>query len=144
MSTEQNMTVVRRWVEEAWNRGHLALADELYPQDYVLHYLPTPVYGAEGLKQFVRTYRAAFPDLHVTIEDMMAAGDKVVWRFTIRGTHRGDFQGIAPTGRPITVTGIVYSRFDGGKWVEDWANADALGMLQQLGVIPEPSGAKSS
>ena len=83
-------------------------------------------------------FRTAFPDLHFTIEDMVAEDDKVTWRATTRGTHGGELMGIPPTGKPAVVASVIVSRFDGGKWAEDWVMIDTLGMLQQLGVIPAP------
>ncbi len=83
-------------------------------------------------------YRSAFPDLQATVEDQVAEGDKVASRFTFRGTHRGELAGIPPTGNQVEVTGIVISRIEGGKGAEDWSNYDALGMMQQLGVVPPP------
>jgi len=136
MSAEQNKMMIQRWVEMAWNNGNLAIADEVYSADYVVHDPSGPIQGTEALKQFVATFRTAYPDIHTTIEDMIAEGNKVVWRYTVRGTHRGEFMGIAPTGKSITLTGILISRFVGEKVVEDWNNYDALGMMQQLGVIP--------
>jgi len=108
----------------------------MYAANYILHDTTGPVSGAEGLKQFITVFRTGFPDLHFTIEDMIAEGDRVVWRYTARGTQRGELMGIPPTGKQATVTGMVCSRFANGKWAEDWSNFDALGMLQQLGVIP--------
>jgi steroid delta-isomerase-like uncharacterized protein len=136
MSVEQNKMSIQRWVEVAWNNGNLAIADEVYSADYFLHDPAGPILGTEALKQFVATFGTAYPDIHTTIEDMIAEGNKVVWRYTVRGTHKGEFMGIAPTGKSITLTGILISRFAGDKVVEDWNNYDALGMLQQLGVIP--------
>jgi steroid delta-isomerase-like uncharacterized protein len=136
MSAEQNKMSIQRWVEVAWNNGNLAIADEVYSADYLLHDPAGPIQGPEALKQFVATFQTAYPDIHATIEDMIAEGNKVVWRYTVRGTHQGEFMGIAPTGKSITLTGILISRFADGKVVEDWNNYDALGMLQQLGVIP--------
>ena len=136
MSAEQQKMIIQRWVEEAWNNGNLAIADEVYSTDYLLHDPASPIHGPEALKQFVATFRTAYPDIHTTIEDMIAEGNKVVWRYTVRGTHKGEFMGIAPTGKSITLTGILISRFVGDKVVEDWNNYDALGMMQQLGVIP--------
>ena len=83
----------------------------------------------------------ASPDLHITVEDQVAEGDKVVTRYTTRGTHQGPFMGIPPTGKHVTVTGIVITRFANCKEVEEWANADWLGLLQQLGVVPTPGQA---
>jgi steroid delta-isomerase-like uncharacterized protein len=143
MSAEQHKTIIRRWVEGAWNAGNLALADELYAPDYTYHdpQAPNLPPGPAGIKQLLGGYRAALPDIHMTIEDMIAEGDTVVWRWTARGTHQGDLMGIAPTGKTATVTGIVISRFANGKWAKDHINWDTLGMLQQLGVVPTPGQA---
>jgi steroid delta-isomerase-like uncharacterized protein len=143
MSEEENKATIRSWVEEAWNKGNMAIADNMYTATYVLHDASGPIDGPTGLAQFIAMFRMAFPDLHMTIEDQITEGDKVAWRFTVRGTHHGEFMGISPTGKPVTVTGTVISRFVDGKWQEDWSNFDALGMLQQLGVIPS-MGERSS
>jgi steroid delta-isomerase-like uncharacterized protein len=137
MSTEENKVIERRFTEEVWNRGNLAVVDELMSADYNSHD-PTMPPGSAGFKQFVLMYRSAFPDVHLTIEDQMAEGDKVVSRWTARGTHQGELMGIAPTGKQVTVTGMNIERIVGGKLVEGWSNYDTLGMLQQLGVIPAP------
>jgi len=141
MSTENNKTLIRRVYEETINQGNLALLDELYSSDYVEHdpNYPQPVLGAEGLKQYFQTFRTAFPDLHLAIEDLVGEGDTVAVRQTARGTHQGELFGIPPTGKQITVTGMTIHRFVNGKPVESWVNSDSLGMLQQLGVIPAMS-----
>jgi steroid delta-isomerase-like uncharacterized protein len=137
MSTEENKAMLRRVYEEALNKGDLAILDDLLAADYVLHMAGLGEYkGPEGFKEMVTALRAAFPDLHVTIDDMVAEGDKVTHRFTLQGTHKGDFKGIAPTGNQITVTGITISRFSGGKEGEAWQNIDSLGIMQQMGVVP--------
>ncbi len=136
MSTEDNKANCRRWYEEVWNQGHLAVADELTAANFVDETLQPPIHGLEALKQFVTMFRTAFPDLHLTIEDLIAEGDKVTVRFTSTGTQRGELMGIPPTGKRATVTGINIIRFENGKGVEGWSNFDALGMLQQLGAIP--------
>ncbi len=143
MSTEENKATVRRWVEAAWNTGDLSSADTLYAADYEYHYpaSPAPVRGVEGIKGLVTMYRAALPDLQFTIEDMVAEGDKVVWRWTVRGTQTGPLMGLPPTGKRATVTGIIISRFANGKWQEDYNNWDTFGMLKQMGVIPAPEAA---
>ena len=141
---EDNKAVVRRFIEEIVNRGNLALADTLIAANYVYHGPGGLEFrGPEGLKQLVTVYRTAFPDLRMTIDDLIAEDDKVVARWTGRGTHKGDLTGIAPTGRTTTVTGIVISRLSGGKIVEDFESFDELGMLRQLGVsaIPTPAQA---
>jgi len=145
MSAEENKRIVRRLFEEVMNRGNLALLDELVAPDYVDHDPANPPDlppGREGLKQLISGYRAAFPDMQMTIEEQVAEGDKVVTRWTTRGTHKGELMGIAPTGKQATVTGIFIDRVKNGKLVESWANWDTLGMLQQLGAVPEPARAR--
>ena len=141
MSTENNKGLIRRVYEESINQGNLALLDELISSDYVEHdpNYPQPVRGAEGLKQSFQPFRSAFPDLHFTIEDIIGEGDTVAVRQTGRGTHQGELFGIPPTGKQLTVTGMTCHKFVNGKPVENWVNADNLGMLQQLGVIPAMS-----
>jgi len=134
MSTEENKAVVRRIFEEVWNKGNLAVAGELMAD--VLHSAGQEHKGLEGLKQMVTMYRTAFPDSNITIEDMVAEGDKVVCRYAMRGTHKGDYMGIAATGKQVNIMGISIHRFAGGKEAEVWAIEDMLGMMQQLGVVP--------
>jgi steroid delta-isomerase-like uncharacterized protein len=135
--SEENKAIVRRSFEEVWNQGKLVVADEIYDASFVAHgfgvELPP---GPEGFKQFVSAYRSAFPDIHFTIEDQFAEGDRVVARWTARGTHKGELMGIPATGKPVVVTGIDIYHIRSGKAVESWVNWDALGMMQQLGVIP--------
>ena len=138
MSAEENKAITRR-IFEVFNTGNLALADEVIAADSVDHQAPPGVEpGLAGFKQVVTMFRAAFPDIQMTIEEIMAEGDKVVTRSTMRGTHQGEFMGIPPTGKQFTATAIDIVRFTGGKAVEHWGNSDDLGMLQQLGVIPTP------
>ena len=141
MSSESHKTLVRRYYEEMWNTGDLALIDAWFAPSYANIDPATPggvVHGPEGMKQLVTAYRAAFPDLRFTIDDMIAEGDQVASRWTARGTHRGDLRGIPPTGLSVTVTGITFTRLDGGMIVEDRVNWDTLGLLQQLGAVPAP------
>jgi steroid delta-isomerase-like uncharacterized protein len=139
MSIEENKAIFRRIVEEGFNKGNLAIVDELVATDHVNH--TDNVHGPEEYKQFITMYRTAFPDLHMTVEDQIAEGDKVVNRWTSRGTHKGDLMGIPPTGKQITVMGMYVARITGGKIMEEWGNFDALGMMQQLGVVPPPGQA---
>jgi steroid delta-isomerase-like uncharacterized protein len=143
MSAEENKATFRRYVEEGWAKGNVEVADEVFADRYVAHQPDgsEEERSPEDVKQFLRQYRGAFPDLQITIEDQIAEGDKVVTRWSSRGTHDGEFRGIAPTGRQITVTGIGIFRFSDGKVVESWDNFDQLGMMQQLGVIPSPEQA---
>jgi steroid delta-isomerase-like uncharacterized protein len=136
MSTEENKAIAHR-IYEVFNTGNLALADELIIADVVEHQaMPGQEPGLAGFKQFVTISRAAFPDIQVTVEDMIAERDKVVARVTIRGTHTGEFMGMPPTSKSFTVSAIDIIRFADGKAVEHWGNQDDLGMMQQLGVIP--------
>jgi steroid delta-isomerase-like uncharacterized protein len=142
MAGEENKAIVRRWVAEAWNNGDFSSAAELYPPEYVLHFGSAPESrGSAGLVGFIQAYRSAFPDIRMTIEDLIAEGDKVVWRIVTTGTQHGALMGIPPSGQGIRVGAIVVSRFAGGKWVEDWVNNDDLGLLQQIGAIPTPEAA---
>ena len=134
---EQNQGVMRRAVNEVWNGENFSAVNELVSSDVILH-LPKPgedIHGPEGVSQFYATLHTAFPDIHFTIEDQIAAGDKVVTRWTCRGTHKGEFQGMSPTGNQITMAGIDIDRIANGKVVECWPVMDELGMLQQLGAI---------
>lgn len=136
MSAEENKALVRRFYEEFFNKGNLAVADELVVTDYVFHRATGPdINGPEGYKQLVSAVLNAFPDFHVTIEDIVAEGDKVVTRYTLSGTHKGEFRDIPPTGKKWTVWGICIECIVGGKIVETWERYDTLGFMQQLGVI---------
>jgi len=137
MSTEESKAMLRRVAEEIFNKGNLAVADELIASNYVYHLPGQPdIHGPEGFKQMVTMYRTAFPDFHMTVDDMVAEGDKVVHHLTIRGTHQGDFMGVAPTGKQVTMPVLTVSRFAGGKEVEASSFTDTLGVLQQMGVAP--------
>ncbi len=136
MTTDEMKSVIRRWVEDVWNGGNLGRADELMTPDYVLHLGSERLIGPEGFKQLCAPYRAAFPDMHITVHDLIAEGDRVVWRFTARGTQTGHLFDLPPTGKTMEIPGVVISRFAGDKWVEDWPSWDLHGMLQQLGAVP--------
>ena len=137
MTVEENKAIVRRVFEEVWNTGNLALIDELYAADYVRHNAPPDRPGGPaGEKQHRALFRAAFPDLHITADDMVAEGDRVAVRYTWRGTHQGAELGIAPTGKQVTMSGIAIHRIVAGKIAELWVVGDELGLMQQLGVIP--------
>lgn len=139
MSIEENRTLVRRFFEEVINKGNLHLAEDLLAANYVEHPpLPGGGTGLTGFQQFVSMVSTAFPDLHVTLEDIIAEGDKVVVRLTVSGTHRGMFMvKIPPTDKHVTWRGIDIIRIADGKIVERWNERDLLGLMQQLGVIPE-------
>ena len=138
MSAKENEAIVRRLMERAYTNPEVH--DELVADDYVGRFPSNPtLHGPEGLKTFNAQATTAFPDVRVTIEDLLAQGDEVVVRWTLRGTHDGELRGGIPaTGRRVEVSGITISRIRNGKLVENWGNYDLLGMLQQLGVIPAP------
>lgn len=139
MSTEENKALMRRIYEEVINQGDMDAADEVIAADVVDHApFPGQKPGLEGFKEAVSAFRSAFPDLHMTMDDVIAEGDMVAVRFTMSGTHQGELMGIPATGNRMTITGIDLGRFEGGKGVEHWASQDDLGMMQQLGVIPAP------
>lgn len=135
---ETNKDIARRIVEDAFNRGLLDVVGEIVAPSYVLHdpAAGEDVGGPNGLRQFIETYRTAFPDVMITIEEQLAEGDLVATRWSGRGTHNGELLGIAPTGKQVTVTGTTIDKIVDGKLVETWSNWDTLGMLQQLGVVP--------
>lgn len=137
MSTEENKASFRRYVEEAWNKGNVDIMDELMAAHYARHMaISAPPLTREGQKQRILGFRRAFPDLRLTIEDMVAEGEKVSIRITLRGTHQGEFMRVAPTGKQIVVGVVDVARFEDGKVVEQWGQSDLLGLLQQLGAIP--------
>lgn len=138
--SEQNKKLVRQTFEEVWNRGNYAVIDERFAGDYVGHSV-SEIEGPEGAKGFAAAMRGAFPDFQYTVEDEIAEGDRVGHRWTARGTHEGEFQGIPPTGEQVTITGISIYRVANGKLVEGWTNADMLGLMQQLGAVPAPGQA---
>ena len=135
MSEEENKAIMHRGYE-ALNQRNLAVFDEMCTPDFVFHYASRRLEGREAFKQFLSMWITAFPDLHFTVDDIIAEGDAVVVRHTARGTHQGELMGIAPTGKEVTSTGIVICHIVNGKAVAEWMNADTLGLLQQIGVIP--------
>jgi len=145
MSTEQNKALVRRMVEEIFNRGNISLADEFLAPDFVEHEeLPPGIpQGREGVKQLTTVMRDAFPDFKATIEDIIAEGDKVVIRMTWSGTQKGAFMGVPPTGKSVSFGVLDIIRVAGGKFVEHWGQMDSMGMMQQLGAIPAPGQGRS-
>lgn len=133
-----NKALARRLVEEAFNEGRLDVTEELVASDFVGHdpSLPEEVRGPAGVKEVIAGYRAAFPDIQVTIEDQIADGDLVVTRWRATGTHQGELMGMPATGKQATVTGITIDLIADGRIVESWDNWDTLGLMQQLGAIP--------
>lgn len=143
-ASEGNSAISRRLLEETFNGGNLALADEFIAPDAINHDPATPaelraLRGPEQYKRTVSMYRSAFPDVKMTVDDVIAEGDKVVLRWHAEGTHRGELAGLAPTGGPVSVTGISIDWWQDGKVVEAWVEWDNLGLARQLGAAP-PEG----
>ena len=138
MSAEDNKALVRRYVEDAWNKHNPAVVDQIYAADFVDRSpdIPGIAHTRDGLKQFMGVYLRAFPDADITIEDQLVEGDRVVTRWTGRGTQTGEFMEMPPSGKKVAVPGVQIDRFSGGKIVEEWTLFDQLGMLQQLGAVP--------
>ena len=146
MSTEANKAIVRRFFEEAFGNGNLAVLDEIIAPEQVSggpNALPGIPAGPDGQKMLITAYRNAFPDIHFTINEQVAEGNMVVTRWTGQGTHNGELAGLPPTGKPATVVGMGVDRIGDGKIVESWGLFDQFGMLQQLGVIPVQAQAGS-
>ena len=143
--SEQNKAIVRRLFEELWNKDNLSLADQLFSPNYAHHDPSTPDFGRgpESERKRATLYRTAFPDLQLTIEDVIAEGETVMARWSCRGTHKGDLRGIAPTGKQFTISGVSIARLANGKLAEGWVNWDAQGLMQQLGIVPELAKTKA-
>ena len=145
MATEDNKANLRRIFQECFNQGNLATADELVApnlRDTSPNIPPgVPTTGPDGLKTIVTQLRSAFPDLQITIDEMVAEGDIVVARTTCTGTHRGNFQGIAPTGKQVNWSSIDIVHVRGGQFVSHYGLQDGVGLLQQLGAISTPGQA---
>ena len=129
----QNKALVQRWFDEVWNKGREAAIDEMLAPRAVVHGV-----GPEGFKRFHTAYRTAFPDVKVTIEDMVAEGDRVALRWRATATHTGPLLNVPPTGKPVTFEGMGIVRVDKGMIVEGWNLFDQLGMFTQLGVVNLP------
>jgi steroid delta-isomerase-like uncharacterized protein len=136
---EENKALLRRWFDEVWNKGRAEAIDEMFAADGVAHGLSDdpehPLKGGGGFKPFHQTFRGAFPDIEVVIEDMIAEGDKVAVRCSVRGRHAGDNLGVAASNAPVDFTGIAIVRIRDGKIVEAWNNFDFMRMNKQIGAI---------
>jgi steroid delta-isomerase-like uncharacterized protein len=142
MTTEErNKAAFRRMYEEGLNRGNLAVADELIAPDCIDHEAhPGGDRGPESIRQLITMLRTAFPDLHFTIEELIAEGDTVAGRLTMNGTHDGPLIGIPPTGRAVQQAHMHFVRLQDGKAIEHWGVRDDMGMMRQLGLAPQPTG----
>jgi len=138
-SLEQNKALVQRWFDEVWNKGRADAIDEMLAADALMHGLSddmsTPLIGPVGFKPFHETFRGAFPNIEVTVEDLIAEGDKVAVRCSVRGKHTGDHLGVTASNAPVEFTGIGIARVKEGKIVEAWNNFDFLKMNKQIGVF---------
>lgn len=135
---DANKAIFRAYIDEVWNRGNLAAMDRYFSEDHLDHSAPSGQgEGLAGLKPIFAMFQSAFGEIHVSVDDQIAEGDKLVCRNTFRGTHQGPFFGIPATGRRVTVTQTHIFRMAEGKLTEHWSNSDDLSMLRQLGVIPE-------
>jgi predicted ester cyclase len=137
MTTTQdhNKALIQRYLDEVWGKGNIAAADQFLAPDYKRYLSPVaePLH-LDGQKQRLAGFRAAFPDIHITMEDMVAEGDYVVFRSTMRATHQGVFQGLPPTGRRVTVTLLDVIRIENGMFIEHWGGPDLFDLVKQMGA----------
>lgn len=140
MTPEEIKEWMLRMDKEIYEKKNLDAADEVYSPDVVRHSptVPEPIRGLEAWKERVREIQAAFPDVEVSVEDMLVEGNKVAQRWVMKGTHQGEFNGISATGKQVTFTGINFARIEDGKVAEQWTEVNLLSLLQQLGVAPGP------
>jgi steroid delta-isomerase-like uncharacterized protein len=141
--SERNKAVVRRWFEEVWNQGREATIDELFPVGGVAHGLgdsESDVRGPAEFKPFVANIRGSIPDTHIRVEDILTEDDRVAVRVTLEGTHTGHGLGVPPTGRKVSIQGVIILRMVDGQIVEAWNSYDQLGLLRQIGALPGPGG----
>jgi len=131
-SPEENKSLVRRWMAEVWNKGNLAVADELFAPTYIHRTPTTTLPDLAAFKQMISDFRAGVPDVQVTIQDLLTDGDKIITRWVLTGTHQGELLGIAPTNKSITLSGITIQRVENGRIAESWAEFNAGGLRQYL------------
>jgi steroid delta-isomerase-like uncharacterized protein len=136
MSIEDNKALARRFIEEVYNQGNVDMVDVLVSDQFIRHGIGGTMQGREIIKERVKAARSGFPDFHITIEDALADGDKVVLRQTHTGTHLGEFSGLPPTGARMETTEISILRIADGRICEGWVNVDQLTMLRQIGALP--------
>lgn len=137
MSANTGESLVRRFFEEGFNGRNLDLIDELIASEYVNHNMPAPAPGPDGFKRVITGFISAFPDMRITIEDVVSEGDRVATRGTWTGTHDGEFNGIPATGRSVAISYCDIWRIENGRFVENWVQMDMVGLMGQLGVLPE-------
>lgn len=139
--TAANEALAHRWHMDIFYAGKLEVADEILGPNFVFHMPNQDVRGAEGTKQLATAFRTAFPDLQITHEDAVAAGNNVAIRWTARGAHRGDFNGVPPTGKAIQLRGMDFRHLENGKIAEAWIDYNVFEILQQMGAVPGPGSA---
>lgn len=144
--SDANAAVIRRFVEEVINNGNYSAMQQLIHEDYVYRSPEQELHGSAALEELLSTYRSGLPDLKTSIDHLVASGNTVVISITLTGTHTGELLGMPATGKRLKAHGMVRSRLEEGKIIEEWELLDMLGMLQQLGVVsmPSPAGAKDS
>jgi steroid delta-isomerase-like uncharacterized protein len=137
--SEENKRLIHRWFEEVWNNGRVEAIDEMFDENGIAHGLSddpeNPIRGPQEFRPFHTVFREAFPNMMIVVEDMVAEGDKVAARCSVRGKHEGDFRGRAATQSPVEFTGITIVRIDNGKIVEAWNNFDFMTMYKQVGHL---------
>jgi steroid delta-isomerase-like uncharacterized protein len=139
MSIEENKALARRWLEEVWNKVNLATVDKLCTANFTFNYAAPGVSNdREGYRQTVIMLTSGVSDLKITLEDIVAEGDKVVVRWKGISKHTGDFMGIPATGKQLSMTGISIARIEGSKIAEEWGEMDMMGLMQQIGAFPPP------
>lgn len=138
---ERNKALMRRFYEDLWSGGNVGALSEIVAEDFVDHQAPAGgPSGREGLAELVRVWRSAFPDMRESVEHLVAEGDMVVGHFTMRGTHEGEFMGVPPTGRSVTMSGVDVVRVRDGRISELWYAEQMLELMQQLGAVPDFAG----
>jgi steroid delta-isomerase-like uncharacterized protein len=142
--SEKNEAAVRRMFEEVWNGKKLDAIERFHTNDYANHDPLNPTTGLDAYRNVVKKYHTAFPDLRIDIDELLSSGDRVVVRWRANGTQRGPLEGLAPTGRQATITGISICRLSGDKIREAFVNWDALGLMQQLGAVTMPGKAAAA
>ncbi len=142
LALQRNKDIIHRYFEEWGNRGDTKAADELIAPNVTLRNPPAVLHALEDYKKGMAAFHRAFPDLHFTVEDVIAEGDMVLVRWSLRATNRGDYQGRPPTGKTVSVTGMSLFRLAAGRIQEITVNMDRLGMMEQLGWLPDPARGK--
>jgi steroid delta-isomerase-like uncharacterized protein len=144
MTPDERKGLVRRATDELWNKGNLAVCDDVFAANCSFHDPSFPIDGVKGMKEHVRQLRLANPDLHLDVHDILADGDLTAARWTAGGTSRAEFRGLPATGKTYVMTGMTIDKWEGDRIVEEWTSYDLLGTLQQLGIVPEIARQKAT